>query len=74
MRRSNLMVVAMDTLTLEIRQAPIAMKTASSIGNSSGSIDIPTAMSASTPSSQYFQLPSLSQLGKTMPQQFMAKS
>ena len=40
------------TLTLEIRHAPIAMKTARTIGNSSGSIDMPTAMPASTPSSQ----------------------
>jgi len=40
-----------STLTFEIRHAPIAMKTASTIGNSSGSIDMPTAMPASTPSS-----------------------
>jgi hypothetical protein len=37
-----------STRALEIRQAPIAMKTASTIGNSSGSIDMPMAIPAST--------------------------
>ena len=41
-----------STRAFEIRQAPIAMNTASTIGNSSGSIDMPTAMPASTASSQ----------------------
>ena len=41
-----------STRAFEMRQAPIAMKTASTMGNSSGSIDMPTAMPASTPSSQ----------------------
>ena len=40
------------TRAREIRHAPIAMKTASTTGNSSGSIDMPSAMPASTASSQ----------------------
>ena len=36
----------------EIRHAPIAMKTVSTTGNSSGSIDMPSAMPASSASSQ----------------------
>ena len=40
------------TRAREIRQAPIAMKTASTTGNSSGSIDIPRAMPPSSASSQ----------------------
>ena len=41
------------TRAREIRQAPIAMKTASTTGNSSGSIDMPSAMPPSTASSQW---------------------
>ena len=41
-----------STRACEIRQAPIAMKTVSTTGNSSGSIDMPRAMPASTASSQ----------------------
>ena len=41
-----------STPVCEIRHAPIAMNTVSTTGNSSGSIDIPTAMPASSPSSQ----------------------
>jgi hypothetical protein len=40
------------TRAREIRQAPIAMNTASTTGNSSGNIDIPRAMPASSASSQ----------------------
>ena len=39
------------TRAREIRQAPIAMNTVSTTGNSSGSIDMPSAMPASTASS-----------------------
>jgi hypothetical protein len=35
-----------------MRQAPIAMNTVSTTGNSSGSIDMPSAMPASSASSQ----------------------
>ena len=37
-----------STRAREIRQAPIAMNTVSTTGNSSGSIDMPSAMPAST--------------------------
>ena len=40
-----------STRAREIRQAPIAMNTVSTTGNSSGSIDMPSAMPASTASS-----------------------
>ena len=40
------------TRAWEIRQAPIAMKIVSTTGNSSGSIDMPMAMPASSASSQ----------------------
>ena len=41
-----------STRACEIRQAPMAMNTVSTTGNSSGSIDMPSAMPASTASSQ----------------------
>ena len=40
-----------STRACEIRQAPIAMNTVSTTGNSSGSIDMPSAIPASTASS-----------------------
>ncbi len=40
------------TLPRDIRQAPMAMKTVSTTGNSSGNIDMPSEISASTASSQ----------------------
>ena len=41
-----------STRALEMRHAPIAMKTASTMGNSSGSIDMPTAIPARTACNQ----------------------
>jgi hypothetical protein len=40
-----------STRALEIRQAPIAMKTVSTTGNSSGNMDMPMVIPASTASS-----------------------
>ena len=51
----NISMVAarrVNTCALEIRQAPIAMNTVSTSGNSSGSSDMPSAMPASMASSQ----------------------